>query len=266
MTDSKRYFLMIPPFEISGKKQLVVASRGHFEISKNRIEYIRANNLTNLLKVYPKDGVGEISQIPSFGEIDTFKIISILMKEIADLCFFEKQRGNILLEFLLGNLLPFSMKGSDSGFYELKPLPDNIYEEFYRMTMTLEDTITTTISTFDENVFIPFKQRFVSTVHNRANQDSKAVLSSLSRDFPKFFGLHRDLLLVLRTQAKQVSNNQQLSFRFFSPILRKIRILDKLFESLEINRRWGRTYIKNKPIVIESEILAQKLTPIVAPK
>lgn len=257
---------MIPPFEILGKKQLVIASRGHFEISQNRIEYKRANSSTNLLKVYPKDGIGEINQIPSFSEIDTLKLLQMLMKEIADICFFENQKKEILLKFLLGNLLPFSIEGYHSVFYELKPLPDNIYEEFYKMTVTLEDTITTTISSFDDNVFIPFKQRFVATVHNRANHDSNAVLSSLSRDFPKFFGLHRDLLLVLRTQAKQVSYNQQLSFSFFSPILRKIRMLDKLSESIKIAKRWGRTFLKIQPVILDSETLAQKLSPIVEPK
>ncbi len=257
---------MIPPFEISGKKQLVIASRGHFEISQNRIAYKRANSSTNLLKVYPKDGIGEINQIPSFNEIDTFKLLQILMKETADICFFENQKKNILLKFLLGNLLPFSIEGYDSGFYELKILPDSIYEEFHKMTVTLEDSIATTISTFEDNVFIPFKQRFVATVHNRENHESNAVLSSLSRDFPKFFGLHRDLLLVLRTQAKQVSDNQQLSFSFFSPILRKIRMLEKLSEFVKITKRWGRTFLKIEPFIFDSEILAQKLTPIVEPK
>ncbi len=257
---------MIPPFEISGKKQLVIASRGHFEISQNRIAYKRAKTITNLLKIYPKDGIGEINQIPSFNEIDTFKLLQILLKEIADICFFESKKNYSLHEFLFGNLLPFSIEGYDSRFYDLKNLPDNIYEEFYKMTVTLEDSITTTISTFDDNVFIPFKQRFVATVHNREKHESNAVLSSLSRDFPKFFGLHRDLLIVLRTQAKQVSDNQQLSFSFFSPILRKIRMLDKLSEFVKITRRWGRTFLKIEPFIFDSEILAQKLTPIVEPK
>jgi hypothetical protein len=258
---------MIPPFEISGKTQLIVASRGHFEISRNRILYKRGRIKSNFLQVYPTEGIGEINPFPSFNNVDAFKLLLRLMKDLAELCFFKKEdRDNITLEFLYGNILPFSMEGFDSGFYELKPLPQNFYEEFYRMTMTLEDTITTTISTFDENVFIPFKQQIVSTVHSRANQDSNTVLNNLSRDFPKFFGLHQDLLSILYTQAKQVSDHQQLSFSLFSPILRKIGMRSKFMEFSDIKRRWGRIIIKIRPYIIDTEQIAQTLTPIVKPR
>lgn len=258
---------MIPPFQISGKSQLVVASRGHFEISHNRIQYKCGNINIDFLRVYPMDGIGEINLFPSFKNIDAFNLLPQLLKGIVDLCFFKKEDSyNIVLEFLYGDILPFSMNGFESGFYELRPLPKNFYEEFYRMTMTLEDTITTTISSFDENVFIPFKQQFVSTVHNRTNKDANSVLNNLSRDFPKFFGLHQDLLTILYTQAKEVSDYQQLSFSLLSPILRKIGFITKFMEFLDIKRRWGRIIMKIRPFTIDTKQLAQTLSPIVEPR
>ncbi len=267
MVNKNRFFLMIPPFEISGKTQIVVASRGHFKISHNRIQYKCGNLDTDFLKIYPLEGIGEINPFPSFKNIDAFNLLPQLVKDIADLCFFKKEDiYNVILEFLYGDILPFSMDGFESGFYELKRLPQTFYEEFCRMTMTLEDTITTTISTFDENVFIPFKQQFVSTVHNRTNKDANIVLNNLSRDFPKFFGLHQDLLTILYTQAKEVSDYQQLSFSLFSPILRKIGLLAKFMEFLDIKRRWGRIIMKIRPFIINTKQLAQILTPIVEPR
>jgi len=265
-TDVKRFFLMIPPVEIIGKKQLIIAKRGHFEISHNLIQYNLSDKTTDFFRIYPQDGYCEVNEIPPLGDMNTNELLTQLLKDLTDLCFIKNQEKNIFLRFFTGNILPFSMDGLESGFYELKPLSDDIFEEFYRMTTTLEDTITTTVSTFDTNVFIPFKQKFVSKVHNRENQDSKEVLSTLSRDFPKFFGLHRDLLTVMRTQAKQVSDNQQLSFRLFSPILRKIQMLTKLSEFIEIKKSWGRNIIKVRPLTLNSEQIANKLLPIVEPK
>jgi hypothetical protein len=68
------------------------------------------------------------------------------------------------------------------------------------------------------------------------------------------------------TQAKQVSNNQQLSFRIFRPIMRKIQMLTKLSEFIEIKKSWGRNIIKVRPLTLNSEQIAKKLIPIVEPK
>ncbi len=260
---------MCPPISISGKKRVVVAKKGQFEISKNSIQYTLGKSKTNFLQFSPFESSGQINNLPSSSEFDTEQVLHNICEGIVELCFltseqkFQSQR--LLMDFYFKDLLPFTIEGYEALFYELKYLPRDIYEQFYRLTMSLEDTITTTITTFDENVYNPFKQRFVSAIHNSTNKDPKLVLNQFSRDFPRFFQLHRDLLTILYTQAKQVSDNQQLSFNIFSPILRKIRMLNVLDKYVIFKYKKKCIEFSIKPLQIDSQRFEEKLIPLVEP-
>ncbi len=261
---------MCPPFEIVSKKtRLIVADRGYFEISHNRIRYKVTNKTTDFLMLLPQEGIGVMTELPPYVDIDSFQLLQQICGGMSEICFSPagKTKETLFLDFMFGDILPFTMKQFDSGFYQLRSLPSSIYQEFYRMSMSVEDTITTTISTFDENVFIPFKQKFISTIHNRSEEENPSkTVSTISRDFPKFFKLHQDLLTILHTQAKQVSDHQHLSFSIFSPILRKIRMHSILREYFEIKSRKKRIELKIEPIKLDSEQILEKITPLVGIK
>lgn len=256
---------MCPPLEIVGKKQLIVTKRGYFEISPNKIQYKITNLTTDFLVLQPYDGVGMMTELPPYADIDAFRLFYNLCTGWTEICFsiVGKRKEDLLLDFIFGEILPFSMNQFDSGFYQLRMLPDSIYEEFYRMSMSVEDTMTTTISTFDENVFVPFKQKFVATIHNRTDEKANTTISTFSRDFPKFFKLHQDLLTILLAQAKQVSDHQHLSFSIFAPILRKIRMFNMLKEYFEIKEGKRKIELKVKPKKLDTVQIAEKITPFV---
>ncbi len=260
---------MVPPISIKGKKRVVVGKRGQFEISKNKILYRLGGSRTILLLLKPEELSGEINNLPPASEYSTGQLLYKLCEGIMELCFFSLEQEyyieRLVIDFYFKDLLPFTVQGFDTLFYELRYLPRDIYEQFYRLTMSLEDTITTTITTFDENVFNPFKQRFVSAVHNSKDKNPQSVLNQFSRDFPKFFQLHRDLLTILHNQAKQVSDNQQLSFSIFSPILRKIRMLNVLDKHIDIKHGRKGMEISIKPLEIDSRQFEEKLLPLVEP-
>lgn len=255
---------MCPPFEIVGKKQLLVTKRGYFEIFQNKIQYKLTDLNTDFLVLQPEEGIGMMTELPPYSNIDAFRLFHSLSEEFdIEICFSlsGKKRDDLFLDFIFGETLPFAMKQYDSGFYQLKMLPDSIYEEFYRKSMSIGDTMTTTISTFDDNVFLPFKQRFVATIHNRVEEEAKTTISTFSRDFPKFFKLHNDLLTILLTQARQVSDHQHLSFSIFAPILRKIRMLNTMREYFEIKGRKKRIELEITPLRLDSGQIAEKISP-----
>jgi hypothetical protein len=256
---------MCPPFEISGrKKKIIVANRGYFIVSQNKIEYKFAKKTTNFLMLQPHEGLGIISELPSNAELDAFYLLYQFSEDLMDICFFSKTNRSIsMMDFFFGDLHPFLKEPYDSRFYELRPLPQSIFEDFNKLAVSLEDTITTTISTFDENVFIPFKQKFVSEIHKKEMIPS--TMSTLSRDFPKFFSLHQDLLTILHNQAKQVSENQQLSFSIFNPILRKIWMLKVLQDCSVITLRRKSFGLKLIPKKIEVSVIAEKIASFVEP-
>lgn len=262
------FFVMFPPFEIvEKKKQVIVAKRGCFEISRNRIRYIVADVSFDYLVLQPEDGIGIMTELPPYIDINSFRLLYHLCEGISEICFSIPgyQKENLLLDFLFGDILPFTMEQFESGFFQLKPLPQTIYEEFYRMSMSIEDTMTTTIATFDENVFIPFKQKFVSSIHNKLNKNNKSDLN-LSRDFPRFFSLHQNLLTILLSQAKQVSDHQHVSFYIFAPILRKMRMINTLKKYSELKRRKNLIEIKINPLKLNSSQVVRKISPLVGVK
>ena len=266
MTGTAYFFVMCPPFEIVSKKtQLIVADRGYFEISNNRIRYKITNRTTDFLMLSPREGIGIMTELPPYIDIDSFQLLQKICEGVTEICFSPagKTKETLFLDFMFGDILPFTMKQHNSGFYQLRALPSSIYQEFYRMSMSVEDTLTTTISTFDENVFIPFKQKFISTIHNRSEDNPSKTVSTFSRDFPKFFKLHQDLLTILHTQAKQVSDHQHLSFSIFSPILRKIRMHSILREYFEIKSRRKRIELKIDPVKLDSDQIIEKIAPLV---
>lgn len=251
---------MCPPFKIEGKKQVIVTKRGYFEISSNLIQY-KVNSLTtNFLVLHPQEGTGVMTELPSYVKMDAFQLFHRLCEGMTEICFSidGKRKEDLLIDFIFGKILPFTMKQFDSGFYKLRMLPDSIYEEFYRRSMSIEDTMNTTITTFDENVFIPFKRRFVASIHKRT-EETNSIIGTFSRDFPRFFRLHDDLLTILLSQAKEVSDHQHLSFSIFSPILRKIRILNSMKEYLDLNIQKKSIELKIKPMKIDSEQIAEKI-------
>jgi hypothetical protein len=254
---------MCPPFEIVGKKQLIVTKRGYFEILQNRIQYKITNHITDFLVLSPEEGIGMMTELPLYSNIDAFKLFHNLAGELGiEICFSlsGKKKDDLLLDFIFSETLPFSMKQYDSGFFQLKILPDSIYEEFYRQSMTIEETMTTTISTFDDNVFLPFKKRFIASIHNRVEEEAKKTISTFSRDFPRFFKLHKDLLTILLTQAKQVSDHQHLSFSIFAPILRKVRMLNTMRKYFEIKGRKKRIELNITPLSLNSTQIAEKMS------
>lgn len=264
LINTTHFFVMCPPFEIVGKKQLIVTKRGYFEIFQNRIQYNVTDLTTDFLVLQPEEGIGMMTELPPYSNIDAFRLFHSLSEELGiEICFSlaGKKKDDIFLDFIFSEILPFAMKQYDSGFYQLKMLPDPIFEEFYRKSMSIEDTMTTTITTFDDNVFLPFKQRFVATIHNRVEEEAKTTISTFSRDFPKFFKLHKDLLTILLNQAKHVSDHQHLSFSIFAPILRKVRMLNTMREYFEIKGRKKRIELKINPLSLDSGQIAEKISP-----
>ncbi len=255
---------MVPPLEIVGKKQIIVTKRGYFEISTNRIQYKVTNLTTDFLVLLPQDGIGTMAELPPYAEIEAFQLLHGLFNGITEICFSltGMKKEDLVLDFILGEILPFTMRQFDGGFYQLKMLPDSIYEEFYRRSSSIEETMSTTISTFDENVFIPFKQKFIANIHNRKDE-KVSTIGTFSRDFPKFFKLHQDLLTILLAQAKQVSDHQHLSFHIFAPILRKIRMLNTLKEYFEIKGRKNLVELKINPMRLDSTQIVERIAPFV---
>jgi len=257
---------MCPPFEITGEKQLIVTKRGYFEISHNKIQYKITNMTTDFLVLQPQEGIGMMTELPPYANIDAFRLFHLLSEGMTEICFSltGKRKEDLLLDFIFGEILPFTMRQYDSGFYQLKLLPDSIYQEFYRMLFTIEETMTTTISTFDENVFIPFKRKFISTIHNRTEKEEvSTTIGTFSRDFPRFFRLHKDLLTILLSQARQVSDHQHLSFHIFAPILRKIRMLNAMKEYFYIEGRKKHIELKITPMRVDSTEIVEKISPLV---
>ncbi|MHA1227505.1 MAG: hypothetical protein ACTSPV_12235, partial [Candidatus Hodarchaeales archaeon] len=72
-------------------------------------------------------------------------------------------------------------------------------------------------------------------------------------------GLQNDLITILRTQAKQTSDYQQLAYSIISPILRKLRMLIILRKQLLIKNQKNHLEIEIKPITIDSSVLSEKL-------
>lgn len=260
---------MVPPFEIIGKPVVIVTKRGYYEISPpNKIQYKVTSLTTDFLVLHPHEGIGIMTELPPYAEINAFDLLHALCQELFEVCFSlsGKRKSDLLLDFIFGEILPFTMREFDSSFYQLKLLPDSIYQEFYRRSSTIEETMTTTISTFDENVFVPFKQKFVSAIHNRSEEKAKTTVGTFSRDFPRFFRLHKDLLTILLSQAKQVSDHQHLSFSIFAPILRKIRMLNSMKDNFIVEERKKHIELKINPMKVDSEQIAAKIAPLVEVK
>jgi hypothetical protein len=228
---------MCPPIEIVGRgKKLVVSHRGHFEISENRIQYKIANTMTEI----------------------NFLSVDSLEEEL-----------DVVMNFVYGNILPFSNQQMGPGFYELRNIHPNIYEEFYRLAEQQEDLITTTVATFNRNVFVPFKQRVIGTYHTDGEADedkAEAALDIIARDFPRFLNLHQDLQTILYTQARQISDYQSLSFSIISPLLRKFRMLNTLKEYLVTERKKKGLEIKFRPKTYTIHEIAETLNPVVTPR
>lgn len=272
MANNSQIFFMCPPFEIAGKRKItIVAKRGYFEISQNQIKY-KYNEITDFLVLQPHEGLGQMTELPSASGIDAYQILHSLCKGLAEICFFPKSvtaNEAFLYDFIYGDLLPFSYRQFGPGFYRLKKLHPNIYEEFYRLTTSLEDSITTSVASFDKNVFIPFKQKVISTFHTDGEgeeEKSKTALQILSRDFPRFLSLHQDLQTVLNTHARQITDYQQVSMTILSPLLRKIRILSTIKEYMTIEQRKKGIDIKMTPKAVDSTLIAEKITPLVQPR
>jgi hypothetical protein len=260
---------MVPPFEITGSRIVVVTKRGYYEINPpNKIQYKVSNFVTDFLVLYPDEGIGMMTELPPFADINAFNLLHTLSQGLFEVCFslVGRRKSDLLLDFIFGEILPFTMREFEADFYQLKLLPDSIYQEFYRMSSTVEETMTTTISTFDENIFIPFKRKFISTIHNRTEEKANTTVGTFSRDFPRFFRLHKDLLTILLSQAKQVSDHQHLSFSIFAPILRKIRMLDTMKDNIKIEERKKHLELKIVPMKIDSAQIAAKLSPMVEVK
>ncbi len=262
---------MIPPIEISGRKLTVVARRGYFEITQNQIKY-KYSSETDFLTLFPQENIGYFTELPSTAGIDSSQLIYNLFRGITEICFLPEEIENgkevFYNEFIYGDLLPFTQRQFESGFYRLRRLSPSIFEEFYRLTESLEDSLSTTIATFDQNIFIPFKQKVIGTMHAKGEEEGKAntALNILSRDFPRFLGLHRDLQTILNTEAKKISEYQQLSLTILSPILRKIRMVQDLRNVLIVEKKKKTTEMRIKTKLIETSQIADMIAPYVQPR
>ena len=148
---------MCPPFEIVGRgKKLVASRRGHFEISENRIQYKIGTTIIDFLILYPSEGTGEFTELPADSNFDSYQIFRNICGPITDINFVSAESSKGILDtainFVYGSILPFSSPKMGPGFYELRSIHPNIYEEFYRLAERQEDSITTTVATFDKNV------------------------------------------------------------------------------------------------------------------
>lgn len=261
---------MVPPFVITGKPVVIVTKRGYYEISPpNKIQYKVTNIITDFLELYPYEGIGVMTELPPYADIHAFDLLHTLCQGLEiEICFslLGKRKNDLLLDFIFGEILPFTMREFEASFYQLKMLPDSIYQEFYRRSSTIEETMATTISTFDENVFIPFKQKFISAIHNRTDEKANTTIGTFSRDFPRFFKLHQDLLTILLSQAQQVSDHQHLSFSIFAPILRKIRMLNTMKDNFKIKERKNHIELKIEPMKLDSAEIAAQIAPLVEVK
>lgn len=260
---------MIPPFEITGSRISIVTKRGYYEVNPpNKIQYKVTNLTTDFLVLYPHEGLGMMTELPPYANINAFDLLNTLCPELFEVCFSltGRRKSDLLLDFIFGEILPFTMREFETGLYQLKLLPDSIYQEFYRQSSTVEETMTTTITTFDENIFIPFKRKFISTIHNRAEEEAKATVGTFSRDFPRFFKLHKDLLTILLSQANRVSDHQHLSFSIFAPILRKIRMLNTMMDHFRVEERKKHIELKIDPMKVDSAQIAAKIAPLVEVK
>lgn len=260
---------MVPPFEIVGKSAVIVTKRGYYEISPpNKIQYKVTNLITDFLVLYPHEGIGMMTELPPYADINAFDLLHALCQDLFEVCFSltGRRKSDLLVDFIFGEILPFTMREFDADFYQLKLLPDSIYQEFYRRSSTIEETMATTISTFDENIFIPFKQKFVSAIHNRTEEKLNTTVGIFSRDFPRFFRFHKDLLTILLSQANQVSDHQHLSFSIFAPILRKMRMLNDMKNQFKIEDRKKHIELKIDPIKVDSAQIVAKIAPLVEVK
>ena len=265
---------MCPPFEMVGRgKKLVVSHRGHFEISENRIQYKLANTIIDFLVLHPTEGTGEFTELPPESNFDSYQIFRRICGGSVEINFLlaESPKGRLdtVMNFIYGNILPFSSQKMGPGFYELQTLHPNVYEEFYRLAEQQEDSITTTLATFDKNVFVPFKQRVIGAYHTDGEADedkATAALEIIARDFPRFLNLHQDLQTILYTQARQISDYQSLSFSIISPLLRKFRMLNTLKDYLITERKKKGVEIKFQPKTYTIHEIAELLTPAVTPR
>lgn len=260
---------MVPPFEITGSRISIVTKRGYYEINPpNKIQYKVTNLTTDFIVLYSHEGIGMMTELPPYADINAFDLLNTLCQGLFEVCFSltGRRKSDLLLDFIFGEILPFTMRDYKTGFFQLKLLPDSIYQEFYRRSSTVEETMTTTITTFDENIFIPFKQKFISTIHNRTEEKANTTVGTFSRDFPRFFRLHKDLLTILLSQAKQVSDHQHLSFSIFAPILRKIRMLDTMMDHFKVEEHKKHIELKIEPMKVDSAEIAGKISPLVKVK
>ena len=265
---------MCPPFEIAGrKKRLIVARRGQFEVSQNLIQYKLANTVFDFLVLYPTEGIGTFTKLPPESNFDSYQLLRRICQGSIEISFLPssntKKSEVSALDFIYGNMLPFSDHNMGPGFYKLHSLHPNVYTEFYRLAEQQEDSITTTMATFNENVFVPFKQRVIKSYHTDGEADeekAKAALQTINVDFPKFLNLHQDLQTILYNQAKLITDYQSISFSIISPLLRKFRMLNLLKDSLLTEIKKKGIEIKFQPITYSVEEVADLITPVVIPR
>jgi hypothetical protein len=270
----KQNFFMCPPFEIVGRrKQLVVGRRGQFEISQNMVQYKLANSVTDFLVLYPSEGIGEFTRLPPESNFDSFQLFRLICQGRSEINFLpsssSQNRTKTALDFIYGNMLPFIDNDMGPGFYNLHSFHPNVYEEFYRLAEQQEDSITTTVATFDKNVFVPFKQRVIGAYHTDGEADdekAKSALDVINRDFPRFLNLHQDLQTILFTQAKLMSEYQGISFSIISPLLRKFRMLSLLQSSVITEKKKKGLEIKFEPKTYTISEVAEVITPSVIPR
>jgi len=255
---------MCPSVEITGKKQTLQTHKGYFEITQNKIQYRYADTKADFLLLHPKQSYGIINDLPPYFTTNTMNIHYSIWKDLSEICFYGENipSENLLLDFLFGLKFPFTMKNYDSWFYKMRDLPSNIYEQLYNSSVSLEEIMATTIETFSENVYIPFKQKIISTLSSSSEgKESKSVkaLNFVSKDFPRFLGLQNDLITILRDQAKQISEHQQLSYSVISPILRKIRLQMTLKKNLIMKVQKNQLLLEVEPFQIDTSVILRKI-------
>ena len=274
MEKEKQFFLMCPPFEITGrKKRLIVARRGQFEVSQNLIQYKLANQTIDFITLNPTEGTGSFSKLPLESNFDSYQLLRRICQGVVEISFFSPSITDetyaSALDFIYGDKLPFSDNSMGPGFYNLRSLHPNVFEEFYRLAEQQEDAITTAVATFVENVFIPFKQKVIKSYHTDGEEDkekAKVALETVNVDFPKFLDLHQDLQTILYTQASIVTDYQSVSFSIISPLLRKFRMLNLLKNSLLTEMKKKSIEVKFKPKTYTTDEIAELITPVVIPR
>ena len=259
---------MCPPVEIpKAKKITVLAKRGYFDIFQNKITHKVAGKTLEYISLDPEAGTGRMCSSRDFGDIDPLLLLYTLTKDFTELCFFPQNGASdqFLKNFIFGDLLPFP-HGSYPTFYLLKRFIPNIFEEFYRLTEELEDPISTTMATFETNVFLPFKQKIISA-QAQSDDRARAALDIVTRDFSPFIGLHADLQKILNIRAVQLEEYQQLSLALISPFLRKVRMVSTLKEYLDVEglKKQGGVSLKFRPSTLDPTVVAERLTPLVRP-